>query len=203
MVNQMTNQFAKALAVVLGGALASCASAQRSASSSNGQTQQALAAQSGTDAALRDGLPVGPVSSAPSSACAMIPESEQSICPVQRTAVQGTSEIREPMNPKGNVWKPAGAIVYMVAAPGLTSQWLGHLIECYQSRVAEAGNALEARQTCPLAELDSSYAIGTTRDGFAVAIHSSHSDAANRIVEVSARLVPSESGRQNALAARP
>ena len=146
---------------------------------------------------------MGPPSSSTSSACALIPESEQSVCPVQRTAVQGTSEIREPLNPKGNVWRPAGAIVYMVAAPGLTSQWLGHLIECYQARVAEAGTASSAAQTCPLAELDSSYAIGTTRDGFAVAIHSTHSDAANRIVEVSARLAPSESRQQNAMATRP
>jgi hypothetical protein len=202
MVSDMTNQFATALALVLSGVLASCASAQKSASSS-AQPQQALAAQTGTDAPLRAGLPVGPQSNTTSTACALIPESEQSICPVQRTAVQGTSEIREPLSPKGNVWKSGGAIVYMVAAPGLTAEWLGHLIECYQTRVAEAGNAPAAAQTCPLAELDSSFAIGTTRDGFAVAIHSSHSDTADRIVDVSARLAPNESRRQNALAARP
>jgi hypothetical protein len=198
----MTHQFDKACAVLLGGALAACASAQKSASLSTGQPQQASLVQSGTDATLRAGIPVGPASSSTSAACALIPEPEQSICPVQRTAVQGTTQIREPLDPRGNLSKPAGAVVYMVAAPGLTSEWLGHLIECYQARVAEAGNAVEARQTCPLAELDAGYAVGATRDGFAVAIHSSQNDTANRIVDVSARLAPSESHRQNALAAR-
>ena len=195
----MNKRFGSVFAVVLGGFLSACASTPRAASSDAlvGRPQQALAQQSQTDALQ----PTHPDTI--SQACALIPEAEQTVCPVQRTAVIGTRQLRTPMDPKGFTSIPAGAVVYIVAAPGLTREWLGHLVECYQARTASAGNAAQASETCPLAEPNASYAIASTGDGFAVAIHSQNSEVAKHVYEVSTRLVPGNSAARTALAAHP
>ncbi len=192
----MNHYLGSAFAVVLGGFLSACASTPTAASPDAlaGRPQQALAQQSQTDAlppALSDNV---------SQACASIPEAEQSVCPVQRTAVIGTRELRTPADPRGFLSTPAGAVVYMLAAPGLTREWLGHLVECYQARVASAGNAAQASETCPLAELDASYMISSTGNGFAVAIHSQNGQVAKHVVQVSERLVPGNSSVRTAQA---
>jgi hypothetical protein len=135
--------------------------------------------------------------------CALIPEAEQNVCPLQHTAVLGARELKAPIDSKGYVFAPAGAVVYMVAAPGLTREWLGHLVECYQAKTAMAGNALQARESCPLAEPGSSYSISSTGDGFAISLRSSDPDAAKRIIEASERLAPGNSPHREALAVRP
>jgi hypothetical protein len=203
MVIKMYSHFGKISAVVLSGLLAACASTQKSASSGDtaGRPQLALAQQSPTDAMLRAGLPTEATAQA-DGACVLVPAAQQGICPVQQTAVLGARQLQAPLDPKGYLRAPAGAVVYMVAAPGLTSQWLGHLVECYQARVAEAGNALQASESCPLAEPDASYSISPTRNGFAVAIHSEHTEAAKHIFDVSQRLVPNGVPQRSALAVR-
>src|SRR5450432_760543 len=195
----MNSHFSKAFAVALGGFLASCASTPHSASGSaslQGRPQLADVQPSPTDAALRAGVPAA-------GACALIPEAEQNVCPLQRTVVLGTRELKAPIDTHGYVFAPVGAVVYMVAAPGLTQEWLGHLVECYEAKTAMAGNALQARESCPLAEPGSSYSVSSTGDGFAVSIRSSDHDAARRIIEVSERLAPSNSPHREALAVRP
>jgi len=198
----MNNHFSNVLLVSLVGFLASCASTPRSASTSPvaASRQQALAGQPQTDAVLRAGLPVSQVDATSEQVCALIPEAERNVCPLQHTAVLGTRELTVPLDPKGYVFAPAGAVVYMVAAPGLTQEWLGHLVECYQAKTAIAGNALQARESCPLAEPESSYSVSSTGDGFAVSIRSSRPDAAKRIIEASERLTPSNSPHREALA---
>jgi hypothetical protein len=198
----MNSYFSKAFAVALGGFLASCASTPHSASLTplQGQPQLAAAQQIPTDAALRAGVPA-PQSS--SGVCALIPEAEQNVCPLQRTPVLATRQLVKPLDPKGYSWTPAGAVVYMVAGPGLTPEWLGHLVECYQARTAADGNALQARESCPLAEPESSYTVTPTRNGFAVSIRAPHTDSAKRIFDVSQRLAPSDSPQIAALAVRP
>jgi len=203
----MNDSFGKILVLTqmaLGGLLASCASTQTSASSKAlaNNPQQALAARTQSDALLRAGLPLARLDAEADQACASIPAAEQNVCPVQRTTVLGARELRTPLDPKGYLTSSAGAVVYLLAAPGLTSEWLGHLVECYQARTAEAGNALQARESCPLAEPESSYAISSTRNGFAVSIRSPHSEAAKRIFEVSQRLAPSNTPAPTALLVR-
>jgi hypothetical protein len=204
MVIKMSYHFAKISLVVVSGLLAACASTQKSASSSAlaGRPQQALGAHNQTDAMLSAGLPTAPADASTDQACALIPAAQQNVCPVQQTAVIGARQLRAPMDPKGHTSTPAGAVVYMVAGPGLTQEWLGHMVECYQARVAEAGNALQARESCPLAEPDTTYSVMSTRNGFAVAIQSSHSEAAQRIFEVSQRLAPSNAPQRTALAVK-
>jgi hypothetical protein len=136
-------------------------------------------------------------------ACALVPEAEQDACPLQRTPVLGTRQLVKPLDPKGNLLAPAGAVVYVLASPGITPEWLGHLVECYQSRKVSEGNALQARETCPLAEPGASYSIAATQNGFAVAIRSAHTEAAKRIFDVSKRLSPSSSASWTALTVRP
>lgn len=195
----MISHFSKAFAVALGGFLASCASTPHSVSGSaslQGRPQLADTQPSPSDAALRAGVPA-------TGACALIPEAEQNVCPLQHTVVRGTRELKAPIDAKGYVFAPAGAVVYMVAAPGLTQEWLGHLVECYQAKTAMAGNALQARESCPLAEPGSSYSVSSTGDGFAVSVRSSDHEAAERIIAASERLAPSNSPHRDALAVRP
>jgi hypothetical protein len=198
----MNSYFSNAFAVALGGFLASCASSPRSASFSpalQGRPQLAETQQSSSDATLRAGLPVAGAA----SVCALIPEAEQNVCPLQHTAVIGTRELKTPIDTHGYVFAPAGAVVYMVAAPGLTQEWLGHLVECYQAKVAAAGSTLQARESCPLAEPEASYSVSSTGDGFAISIRSADHDAAKRIIEVSERLAPSNAPHHEALAVGP
>jgi hypothetical protein len=201
----MNNYFSKVSVVSLVGVLAACASTPRAASTipAAASPQQALAGSTQTDAMLREGLPVSQVDARTSQVCALIPEAERNACPLQHTAVLGTRELKAPIDAKGYVFAPAGAVVYMVAAPGLTQEWLGHLVECYRAKVALAGNALQARESCPLAELESNYSVSSTGDGFAVAIRSPRQDAAERIIEASEGLAPSNSPHRGALAVSP
>jgi hypothetical protein len=193
MVIKMSYQVVKVSAVVLSVLLAACASTQKSAPSTAlaGRPQQALVQQNQTNALLASDVPPAPALVATDEACALVPAAQQNVCPVQLTAVLGTRELQAPLDPKGYLKAPVGAMVYMVAGPGLTAQWLGHLVECYQARVAETGTAVQARESCPLAEPDSSYSIEPTRNGFAVAIRSEHSETAKHIFDVSQRLAPS------------
>jgi hypothetical protein len=200
----MNSYFSKAFAVALGGFLASCASTPHSASSAplQGKPQLASAQQvpNASDAALRAGVPAPQASG---GVCALIPEAEQNVCPLQRTPVLAARQLVKPLDPKGYSWTPAGAVVYMVAGPGLTPEWLGHLVECYQARTAAEGNTLQARESCPLAEPESSYTVSSTRDGFAVSIRAPNSESAKRVFDASQRLAPSNSPQIAALAVRP
>ena len=201
----MNSHFSKAFAVALGGFLASCASTPHSASVSaslQGRPQLADAQQSPADAALRAGMPTLQARGAATGACALVPEAEQNMCPLQRTPVLGTRQLVRPLDAKGYSFTPAGAVVYALAAPGVTPEWLGHLVECYQARVASDGDALQARESCPLAEPDSSYSVTPTRNGFAVSIRSPHSEAAKRIFDVSERLAPSDAPQRGRIAVR-
>jgi hypothetical protein len=185
----MNSQFSKAFAVALGGYLASCASTPHSASASlQGRPQLADARQSPTDAALRVGVPTQEARSAAAGACALVPDAEQNVCPLQRTPVLGTRQLVRPLDPKGYSFTPAGVVVYALAAPGLTPEWLG--------------NALQARESCPLAEPESTYSVTPTRNGFAVSIRSPHTEAAKRIFDVSERLAPSNAPQWTRIAVR-
>src|SRR5450432_3890505 len=98
MVTQMNNYFGTALAVALGGCLAACASAPRSALTTplEGRPQQASAQQARTDATL----PVAQAGTATDQVCASIPAAEQNVCPLTRTAFLGARELRSPLDPK-------------------------------------------------------------------------------------------------------
>jgi hypothetical protein len=171
-----------------GGAL-SCASAPRSelAQPSQGEAQRADVA-----AAQSDVYPTRAASGAVARACIAVPVSERGLCPVERSAVLGTRELRVPLDPKGHSSGPAGAVVYMSAAPGLTVEWLSHLIECYQAQTAQSA-ATAASESCPLTGAEVSYSIEPTHSGFAVSIRSPHWAAAHHIYELSQRLAVNDS----------
>ena len=198
---QLNNHFKKVSVVAIIGLVAACASTPRTASTSpaSAAPQQALAPATHTDAMLREGLPAPQVDARTAQVCALIPETERNVCPLQRTAVLGTRELKAPIDTRGYVFAPAGAVVYMVAAPGLTQEWLGHLVECYRAKIALAGNALP-HESCPLAELVASYSVSSTGDGFAISIRSPRHEVAERIIEASEELAPSNSPHREALA---
>jgi len=168
----------------------SCASTPRSelAAPSHGETQRADLA-----AAQSDVYPTRAASGAVERACIAVPVSERSLCPVERSPVLGARELRVPLDPKGHSSGPAGAVVYMSAAPGLTAEWLSHLIDCYQAQTAEFGAAPPASESCPLTGAEVSCSVEPTHSGFAVSIRSPHWAAAHHIYELSERLAANDS----------
>jgi hypothetical protein len=206
-VTTMNIHSSKALALSLGALLASCASGPQpqAATVMVGSSQLASAQYNPTES----GQYSITANTTPHDLCALVPEVEQTRCPLQHTPVIGSRELVKRIDAKGYgkglpppaAFAPAGAVVYTLAAPGLTAEWLGHLVECYQARTE--ANALQAREACPLAESGASYSISSTRDGFAVAIRSSNTETAKRIFDVSKRLSPNDSPQLVALAVRP
>ncbi len=168
----------------------SCAGAAKSelAAPSHGGVQRA-----DIGAAQSDVYPTRVARGAVERACIAIPVSERGLCPVGRTAVLGARELRVPLDPKGHSSGPAGAVVYISAAPGLTAEWLSHLLECYQAQTAELGAAAPASESCPLIGAEVSYSIEPSRSGFAVSIRSPHWAAARHIYELSERLAANDS----------
>ncbi len=186
-------QFCGTLAkVALSSVALSCASSPSSelAAPSHGETRRADLA-----AAQSDVYPTRAASRAVERACIAIPASERSLCPVERSPVLGARELRVPLDPKGHSSGPAGAVVYMSAAPGLTAEWLGHLIDCYQAQAAESAAATPASESCPLTGAEVSCSVEPTHSGFAVSIRSPHWATAHHIYELSQRLAANESSQ--------
>ena len=146
--------------VALGGLLSSRASAPISPSPGRSRAgQQPGSDPRQSDAIWAAGSAVPQANPSTYNSCALLPATKQSLCPVQRVKVISAPELRSFLDPKGRTSSSAGAVVYALAAPGLTSQWLAHLIECYQARTIEAGNAMPERESGPLAEPDSTYSV--------------------------------------------
>jgi hypothetical protein len=123
--------------------------------------------------------------------CAFIPVPQQTVCPIQRESVLAVQQLQTALDPKGNLETPTGVMIYVVASPGLTSEWLGHTIECYQARISE-DKAIQAQDSCPLAEPGTTYSVTSTRNGYAVTIRTERGEAAKHIFDVSQRLVSSK-----------
>ena len=196
----MNSHFSKAFAVALGGFLASCASTPQSASLS-GRPQMAQTQQSASDAPLRVGLRR---QAARRGQCALdFPKPNRTSVPCStrlwsaRVSSKRRSTPRVLFSPRQEQWctwsplrvLPKSGLDTWSSAIRRRSQW--------------QATRLKLGSLVPLAEPDSSYAVSSTGDGFAVSIRSTHYDAAKRIIEASERLAPSNSPHHEALAVKP
>jgi len=109
-----------------------------------------------------------------SLACAGVSDAERTN-PLQRTKVIFVEELRDESQ-KGHPTPLQGATVYMLAAPDLTKEWLGHILECHM--------ALPPVSTAPdpLTVGDSTVEVSSTRNGYSVRIRSIDGDKARRIL---------------------
>lgn len=118
------------------------------------------------------------------SACHDVPESERTAGPLQNRRVLAVTPVREPFPQKGRPAALLGATVYVLASPGLTKEWLGHLIECRISSVAH-----DSKVADPLAVGFPTVDVVSTSNGFAISITSRDPYEAERILHDSELLL--------------
>jgi hypothetical protein len=117
--------------------------------------------------------------------CVDIPVAERSSSPLQRFRVLDVVPLREPVPPRNLAQRLVGARIYLLASPGLTKEWLGHLIECYIA--LHAGSASPTPD--PLAVTKVMADVTSTTNGFVVTLTSRDLDDAERIRRESEALV--------------
>jgi hypothetical protein len=116
--------------------------------------------------------------------CHDVPEHELTAGPLQNRHVLAVTPVREPFPQKGRRAALLGATVYISASPGLTGEWLGHLIECHISLGAQSSQFPD-----PLAVGGPNVDIVSTSNGFGVSITSNDPYQADRILRDSKQLL--------------
>ena len=112
-------------------------------------------------------------------ACGNLSEAERTL-PLQATTVVSVEELREPWPPKGRRAVLQGATIYILATPGLTREWLGHLLECHVARPESGAD--------PFAISHATMSVSGTGDGFAIDVRSTDGDNARQILSTAKSL---------------
>jgi hypothetical protein len=121
---------------------------------------------------------------AEASACLDVPESELRRSPLESRHVIAVEPVHEVSPQKGRPARLLGARVYLLASPGLTREWLGHLLECHVARHATASSASRDPLTVDGATIE----LIDTTNGFGVSITSADWEKAERILRRSRAL---------------
>jgi hypothetical protein len=171
---QKAIQLTAILSVVAGVGCASASAHRFDAKSGRHYAQAATTA--GTDATFS--TPQATVDDAVARACIDVPEAEQRVSPLETRRVLAVEAIREPTPPKNLMQHLTGARVYILASPGLTREWLGHLLECHIARVSGS----VSQKPDPLAVPKARVEVLSTTNGFLVTIASRDLDDARRIL---------------------
>ena len=177
---QKAIQLTAILSVVAGVGCASASGHRFDAKSGPRYAQATTTA--GTDATFS--TPHAAVDDSVARACIDVPEAEQRVSPLESRRVLAVEPIHQPIPPKHLMRQLAGARVYILASPGLTREWLGHLLECHVARVS--GSA--SQKPDPLAVPKARVEVFSTSNGFLVTIASRDRDDAERILIASEAL---------------
>ncbi|MDP2317217.1 MAG: hypothetical protein Q8P41_30300 [Pseudomonadota bacterium] len=86
-----------------------------------------------------------------------------------------------------------GATVTVRAVEGLTAEWLQRVVDCHVARNAAVGHDMPEMPSCPLVPKGATATVSSTGTGFAVAIRSDDSAAAEDILARAKRLAPAAS----------
>jgi hypothetical protein len=122
------------------------------------------------------------------AACAEVPDADRDEGPfARRERIVGVEELREKTYPKAPP-QPVGVAVYVRAAPGVTEQWVGRVIECHLAHRAVVGDRIADRDS-PLFAEDAKIRVSSTPTAFRVAITSLDLDVARSVIEKGNRLV--------------
>lgn len=113
------------------------------------------------------------------SACADVPDAERDHGPfAHRDRIVKVEQVNRVVSPKAPA-PPAGVAVYLRAAPGVTEQWLGRVVECNAAHRA----VVASDDRSPLSVDDTRIAITPTVDGFRIAITSESPEVARDLVQ--------------------
>jgi hypothetical protein len=115
-----------------------------------------------------------------------VPDRELQRSPLDDRRVLAVQPVREPFPLKGRQAALLGATVYILASPGLTKEWLGHLIECHVARGTPLSPSAD-----PLLTGWPTIDVVSTGNGFAVSITSKDPYQAERILYDSQLLLKS------------
>lgn len=122
-------------------------------------------------------------------ACVGISDADRDMSPFDhREDIASVDPLTETWTKVQNA-KTVGAIVTFRAVPGMTAQWLQRVVDCHLARNAALGFDVPEMPYCPLVPKDASAKVKETDTGFAVAIRSDNSDAANEILRRARALV--------------
>jgi hypothetical protein len=110
-----------------------------------------------------------------SLACANVTDAERT-APLQSAKVIYVRELLETWPIKGRRPNLEGATVFILASPGLTKEWLGHVLECHMTLPPVSAGA------DPLTLGNSSVEVSSTSSGFAIDIRSKNWDTAREIL---------------------
>lgn len=135
-------------------------------------------------AALRD---------AEARACAGIPPADRDMSPFEHVEdiesvtplVLPEYEARDKMPNE----RLLGAQVVFRAVPGMTVEWLQHLVDCHLARNASLGHDVPEMPDCPLVPNGATAAVSTTGRGFSVSVQSGNPATAREILARAMRLV--------------
>jgi hypothetical protein len=115
------------------------------------------------------------------AACFEVPDAERDAGPFARRERIATVEVvRDRLFPKMPE-QPVGVAVTIRAAPGLTEQWVGRVIQCHLAHRAVVGARL-AEQACPLSADGTRVDLSATHTGFRVTITSKDAAVARSVI---------------------
>lgn len=118
---------------------------------------------------------------AASDRCFGVSESELRASPLEGRPILAVRQLRAPMPPKGILSRPAGAEIYLLAAPEESREALGRRLACHAARTA----ATQPVGPDPLAIGSAKIDVTSTSNGFVVSITSADVDDAERILQKS------------------
>jgi hypothetical protein len=122
------------------------------------------------------------------SACFEIPDTERETGPFgRRDRIVGMEILRDRSFPKAPP-QQAGVAIYLRAAPGMTEQWVGRLVECARAHRAAFGPRASSTVSA-LFESGPEFRVSATPTGFRVAIKSLDLDVSRAVIEKAHALV--------------
>lgn len=109
---------------------------------------------------------------AEASACVGIPEPDRDLSPfAHREEIVRVDSLSTPGS-GGTAPRLYGMTVVFRAVPGLTTEWLQHLVDCHIARNAALGHDMPEMAFCPLALRDITAQVGAADGGIGVTIRS-------------------------------
>lgn len=121
-----------------------------------------------------------------SRACVGIATDDRDISPFEH--VEDIASVEPLIENVGARKIPAGAIVNFRPVPGMTTEWLQHVMDCHLARNASLGHVTSEMPNCPLVPRGAQASVRSTGSGFAVAIRSDDPTSAREILARALRL---------------
>jgi hypothetical protein len=177
------------------GALASSACATQSAAfrqmsaEDHEQAARAPGSSSASAATPEDHLEVArQLREAEANACTNVPDADRDQGPLaHRDRIAAMELLRDRIHTKAML-RPSGVAIYLRPAPGLTAEWLSHVLECHLAYHGVVGDRI-ADATSPLFVDNARVALSSTGDGFRITITSLNEQIARQVIDRAQSLV--------------